>query len=68
MESITFAGVLPGVIVGEGENIALAPAGSPDAPNVTGFENEPFEGKTVMLKVAGWPAVTVALVVGTPTE
>jgi hypothetical protein len=68
MESITLAGVLPGVIVVDGENIALAPVGSPDAANVTGFENEPFEGETVMLNVACWPAATVALVVGTPTE
>ena len=68
IESITLAGVLPGVIVVDGENIALAPVGSPDAANVTGFENEPFEGETVMLNVACWPAATVALVEGTPTE
>jgi hypothetical protein len=68
MESITFVGVLPGVTVGEGENIALVPVGSPDTENVTGFENEPFEGESVILNVAGWPAVTVALAIGTPTE
>ena len=38
IESVTLAGVLPGVIVAD-ENIAVAPVGRPDAVNVTGLEN-----------------------------
>ena len=45
IESVTLIGVLPGVIVAEGENVAVAPAGSPEAVNVTGLENAPFTAK-----------------------
>ena len=67
IESVTLVGAVPGVIVAEGENVAVAPIGRGDSVNVTGLENVP-EGETVRLKLAGWPAVTEVGVVGALTE
>ena len=65
--SVTTCEVVPGVTVADGENEAAAPAGSPETEKVMGLEKVPFEGTTVRLKTAGWPAVTVAEEVGVVT-
>ena len=67
IESVTLIGALPGVIVADGENEAVAPAGRPDAVSVTGLENVPFDGATDKAKVPGWPAITEVGVVGAVT-
>ena len=59
IERVTEAGLLPGVIVADGVNEAVAPEGSADALKLTGLENVPFEGDTVKPKFAVCPAVTV---------
>jgi len=56
--SVEVAAELPGVTDG-GENMAVAPAGSPLAPSVIAFENAPFCGVTVMEYVAVPPGETV---------
>ena len=43
---------LPAGIVGEGERVAVAPVGSPDTANSTGFASVEFQGVTVRLKAA----------------
>jgi hypothetical protein len=58
IERVTEVGLLPGVIVADGENKAVVPGGSAETLNVTGLENVPFEGDTVRPKLAVWPAVT----------
>ena len=51
----------------DGENEAVAPAGSPAAVKVMRLEKVPFDGATIRLKTAGWPAVTVAEEMGAVT-
>jgi hypothetical protein len=68
IESVTDCVVAPGVTVADGEKEALAPEGSPDTLNVTGLVNAPFEGATVMMNVAGWPAGTELGPAGAVTE
>jgi hypothetical protein len=59
IERLRLVGVLPGVIVADGLNEAVAPVGSPDTLNVTGLEKEPFEGAAVKVNMPVCPAVTV---------
>lgn len=67
MDSVTLAGVLPGVTVAD-ENSAVASGGTPVAENVTASVNAPFEGATESANIAGCPATTVAGAVGPVTE
>ena len=66
--NVTVVGLAPGVIVAEGENVAVVPVGRPVAVNVMGLENVPFKGATIRLKSAGCPAATEVCEVGGVTE
>jgi hypothetical protein len=58
MDRVTVIGALPGVTVAEGEKLAVDIGGKFAAANVTELLKAPFEGATVKLKLAGWPADT----------
>src|SRR5690349_11089401 len=58
---MTLVAPLPAGIVAEGENEDVAPAGTPDTVNVTGFAVVAFEGVSIRLNVAELPATTEAV-------
>jgi hypothetical protein len=66
MESITLVDTLPAGSAA-GENVALASAGRPETLNMMVLPSVPFKGATIRPKLAGLPAVTLALAVGTAT-
>jgi len=60
IESVTVCGAAPGVIVADGANEGIVPAGrevAGDTPNVTGLANVPSIVETTSAKVAVRPAV-----------
>ena len=64
----TTTGLLPGVTVADGVNVAVAPTGNPEAVNVTGLEKDPFIGATVKEYVAGCPPGDTVCVVLEPED
>jgi hypothetical protein len=60
MESVTGTELPLGVTVAEGEKLAEVIGGRFDAVSVTAFGKLPFDGAKVKLKLAGFPAETVA--------
>ena len=68
IESISVFGATPGMIVADGANDAVAPTGSADTLNVTGFGYVPFEEERINAKLAVCPAVIAWGATGAASE